>query len=86
MPLYPGTGDPTERGVGNVFNIGLRPGSGSDAFREAWEVALMPAIESFRPGLLVISAGFDAHARDPLAQLRLREADFAWLTEALCGI
>ncbi len=86
MPLYPGTGDPMERGVGNVYNIGLRAGSGGDAFREAWEVALLPAIDAFRPGLIVISAGFDAHARDPLAQLRVREADFAWLTGELCRI
>lgn len=86
MPLYPGTGDPMERGVGNIHNIGLRAGSDGAAFREAWEVALLPAIDGFKPDLLVISAGFDAHARDPLAQLRVREADFAWLTAALCGI
>jgi acetoin utilization deacetylase AcuC-like enzyme len=86
MPLYPGTGDPAERGVGNVFNIGLSAGSDGAAFREAWEAALLPAIDAFDPDLVVISAGFDAHARDPLAQLRVREADFAWLTAALCGV
>ena len=83
-PLYPGTGDATERGVGNVFNVPLPPGTDGTTFREAWENALLPATDRFAPGLVVISAGFDAHARDPLAQLRLREADFAWLTEALC--
>lgn len=85
-PLYPGTGDATERGAGNVFNLPLRPGADGAAFRDAWEVALLPAIERFAPGLVVISAGFDAHARDPLAQLRVREPDFAWLTEALCRV
>ena len=84
-PLYPGTGDARERGVGNLFNAPLRPGADGAAFREAWAV-LLPAIEAFAPGLVVISAGFDAHARDPLAQLRLREPDFAWLTAELCGI
>jgi acetoin utilization deacetylase AcuC-like enzyme len=85
-PLYPGTGDARERGVGNVFNAPLAPGADGAAFREAWSRLLLPAIEAFAPGLVVISAGFDAHARDPLAQLRLREPDFAWLTAELCGI
>ena len=85
-PLYPGTGDAREHGVGNVFNAPLRPGADGAAFREAWGNVLLPAIEAFAPGLLVISAGFDAHALDPLAQLRLREADFAWLTAELCAI
>jgi acetoin utilization deacetylase AcuC-like enzyme len=84
-PLYPGTGDRRERGMGNIFNATLRPGADGAEFREAWE-GLLPAIEGFDPDLLVISAGFDAHARDPLAQLRLREADFTWVTEALCAI
>ncbi|RYJ04183.1 MAG: histone deacetylase family protein [Acetobacteraceae bacterium] len=84
-PLYPGTGDARERGVGNIFNAPLRPGADGVAFREAW-ARLLPEIEAFAPGLLVISAGFDAHARDPLAQLRLREPDFAWLTAELCGL
>ncbi|SDB70312.1 histone deacetylase family protein [Belnapia rosea] len=84
-PLYPGTGDARERGVGNIFNVPLRPGADGAEFREAWQ-GLLPAIDGFDPGLLVISAGFDAHARDPLAQLRLREPDFAWLTAELCAI
>ncbi|WP_135468214.1 histone deacetylase family protein [Crenalkalicoccus roseus] len=85
-PLYPGTGDAMERGVGNVFNLPLPPGADGAAFREAWEAVLLPAVDRFAPGLVVVSAGFDAHARDPLAQLRVREADFAWLTEALCAL
>ena len=85
MPLYPGTGAAGETGCGNVVNAPLRPGAGGEAFRAAWEGTLIPAIQAFRPGLIVISAGFDAHARDPLAQLRLTEADFAWVTEALCA-
>ncbi|MBV1799754.1 histone deacetylase family protein [Siccirubricoccus sp. G192] len=85
-PLYPGTGDARERGVGNVFNAPLRPGADGAAFRAAWAGMLLPAVEAFAPELLVVSAGFDAHARDPLAQLRVREPDFAWLTAELCGI
>ncbi len=86
MPLYPGTGAAEETGCGNVVNAPLRPGSGSEAFRAAWQETLIPAIRAFAPGLVVISAGFDAHARDPLAQLRLTEGDFAWVTEALCAV
>ena len=85
-PCYPGTGEARERGVGNVFNVPLPPGADGARFREAWASVLLPAIEAFAPELLVISAGFDAHARDPLAQLRVQEADFAWLTAELCGI
>jgi acetoin utilization deacetylase AcuC-like enzyme len=85
-PLYPGTGDARERGVGNVFNALLPPGADGAAFRAAWAEQLLPAVDRFAPGLLVISAGFDAHARDPLAQLRVREADFAWLTAEICAL
>jgi acetoin utilization deacetylase AcuC-like enzyme len=85
-PCYPGTGDAAETGVGNIFNAPLPPGADGAAFRAAWAGRLLPAIEAFAPELLVISAGFDAHARDPLAQLRVREADFAWLTAELCAI
>jgi len=85
-PLYPGTGDARERGVGNVFNAPLPAGADGEAFRTAWATRLLPAVEDFAPELVVVSAGFDAHARDPLAQLRVREADFAWLTAELCGI
>ncbi|GLR65612.1 acetoin utilization protein [Acidocella aquatica] len=83
-PCFPGTGMVREQGVaGNIMNVPLAPGSGGPEFRAAWEGGIIPAVASFRPELLIISAGFDAHVADPLAQLRLREADFAWVTRAL---
>ncbi len=85
-PCYPGTGAPEERGVGNVLNVPLAPGADGAAFRAAWREHILPALEAFAPGLIVVSAGFDAHARDPLAQLRVREADFGWLTGEICRI
>ena len=85
-PCYPGTGEAHETGVGNIVNAPLPPGADGAAFRAAWERTLLPALEAFAPDLLIVSAGFDAHARDPLAQLRVREADFAWLTEELCRV
>jgi acetoin utilization deacetylase AcuC-like enzyme len=86
-PCYPGTGMAHERGVaGNVINMPLPPGSGGDAFREAWAYGIIPALELFKPELIIVSAGFDAHAADPLAQLRLHEPDFAWITEALLAV
>ncbi len=85
-PCYPGTGDVHETGVGNIFNATLPPGADGPAFRAAWQDTLLPALDSFAPDLIVVSAGFDAHASDPLAQLRVREADFAWLTERLCAL
>jgi len=85
-PCYPGTGEALETGVGNIMNVPLPPGADGAAFRAAWRDHLLPALEAFAPELLIISAGFDAHARDPLAQLRVREADFAWLTTELCGV
>jgi acetoin utilization deacetylase AcuC-like enzyme len=86
FPLYPGTGDRHERGRGNVVNAPLPPGADGTAFRDAWLTEILPALDAFAPGLVIISAGFDAHARDPLAQLRVREADFAWLTEQICAL
>ena len=85
-PCYPGTGAPEEVGVGNIHNAILPPGADGAAFRAAWRDLLLPALEAFGPELVVISAGFDAHARDPLAQLRVREADFAWLTAEICAV
>lgn len=86
-PLYPGTGLVHERGVsGNILNAPLPPGAKGSAFREVMEAQVLPAVEAFKPGLIMISAGFDGHAADPLGQLRLREHDFAWATTALMGI
>ena len=85
-PLYPGTGAAEERGVGNIFNATLPPGADGEAFRNAWGTKLLPELDRFAPDLIVISAGFDAHARDPLAQMRVREPDFAWLTAELCRL
>ena len=83
MPLFPGTGAPTETGVGNIFNAPLAPGSGGEQFRDAVETVILPALDAFRPDLVIVSAGFDAHARDPLANLNLIEPDFAWVTDEL---
>jgi acetoin utilization deacetylase AcuC-like enzyme len=86
MPLYPGTGAASERGVGNIVNAPLRPMSGSDEFRKAFVTTILPALDTFRPEFVIISAGFDAHRDDPLAQLMLVEADYAWCTERLVEI
>src|SRR5581483_5978147 len=83
MPLYPGTGAPGETGVGNILNLPLRPGDGGKEFRAAFEGRLLPAVDRFAPDLLLISAGFDAHWRDPLAAIELQEEDFAFATGAL---
>lgn len=83
MPLYPGTGDKNETGAnddGHIVNAPLAPGDGSDAFREAMRSRVFPAIDAFRPDLIIISAGFDAHHRDPLADINLVEDDFDWAT------
>jgi len=86
MPLYPGTGAVDETGAGNVWNAPLRPGDGSERFKEAMESRILPALREFRPDILLISAGFDAHRDDPLANLRLAEADFAWATMKLADV
>ncbi|MBV8889734.1 MAG: histone deacetylase family protein [Alphaproteobacteria bacterium] len=85
-PLYPGTGAASETGVGNIVNLPLRPMSGSREFRLGMTREVLPALEAFRPELLLISAGFDAHRADPLAQLLLEDADFTWITEQLVQI
>ncbi|MDE8346009.1 MAG: histone deacetylase family protein [Acidocella sp.] len=86
-PCYPGTGATHERGIaGNIVNAPLPPGADGTAFRAAWADIIIPALDVFAPELLILSAGFDAHAADPLAQLRLQEADFTWITEALLAI
>lgn len=85
-PLYPYTGDAQERGVGNIFNAPLSEGSGSAAFREAMRTVILPALDDFSPELLIISAGFDAHHRDPVGGLELTEEDFAWVTLNLMDV
>ena len=85
-PLYPGTGAASETGVGNIVNVPLRPMSGTVEFQRAFNEAILPALEEFRPDFLFISAGFDAHRRDPLAQLDLVEDDYAWVTQRLAGV
>jgi acetoin utilization deacetylase AcuC-like enzyme len=87
MPLWPGTGDPTERGAhGQILNVPLAPGSGGTEMMWAYEGEILPAIDAFRPDLILISAGFDAHRADPLANLEWSADDFAWLTHALCDV
>jgi acetoin utilization deacetylase AcuC-like enzyme len=83
MPLYPGTGAKDETGAGNIVNAPLSANTGSDMFREAFRSRVLPAIDRFRPDLVIISAGFDAHHRDPLAQINLDEGDFDWATGQL---
>jgi acetoin utilization deacetylase AcuC-like enzyme len=85
-PLYPGTGAASETGVGNIVNAPLPPLAGSRQFRMAMSQKILPALDAFRPEMVLISAGFDAHRHDPLAQLLLEEADYAWATEQLLDI
>ncbi len=87
MPLYPGTGAVNERGKHNqIVNAPLRAGDGGKEFRTAFEQSILPRLRDFRPDLIVISAGFDAHMRDPLANLNLVEADFGWVTRAIMAV
>lgn len=86
MPLYPGSGATSETGVGNVYNAPLRPGDGGERFKEAMQGRILPALGNFRPDIVLISAGFDAHRDDPLANLRLTEPDFAWATQKIADI
>jgi len=85
-PLYPGTGAEDETGVGNIVNAPLPAASGSFAFREACREIVLPAVERFRPQLVMISAGFDAHYLDPLANLNLGAPDYEWITRELVDI
>jgi acetoin utilization deacetylase AcuC-like enzyme len=86
MPLYPGTGALRETGKGNIFNAPLSANDGSDQFREAFKTRILPALEETRPDLIIISAGFDAHHRDPLAEINLVADDFDWATGKLMDI
>jgi acetoin utilization deacetylase AcuC-like enzyme len=84
-PLYPGTGEPSETGLGNIANATVAPGAPREAWRRAFE-ALMLQMDAFSPDLILISAGFDAHARDPLAEQSLEAEDFAWATRAIVSV
>ncbi|MGZ5829988.1 MAG: histone deacetylase family protein, partial [Xanthobacteraceae bacterium] len=87
MPLYPGTGAKTERGARDtIVNAPLRAGDAGEKFREAFETTILPRLRAFAPELLIISAGFDAHLRDPLANLNLVEDDFGWVTRKLMEV
>ena len=86
FPHYPGTGSADEQGVGNVVNAPLAPNTGSVEFRQAMNDRILPALRDFAPDFTFISAGFDAHAADPLAQLNLVEEDFAWATREIMDI
>ena len=86
-PCYPGTGLPSETGVaGNILNMPLPPGAGGVEFRRAWEREGLPALEAFRPELLILSAGFDAHRADPLAELQLATEEYGWLTDRFMAV
>jgi acetoin utilization deacetylase AcuC-like enzyme len=86
MPLFPGTGDWTETGTGNIFNAPLSPGDGTARFKEAFRERILPALRDFKPDFVIISAGFDAHHRDPLAEINLEAEDFAWATAELMEV
>jgi acetoin utilization deacetylase AcuC-like enzyme len=86
MPLYPGTGAASETGVGNIVNAPVAPHAARESWRATFAGGLMPALESFKPELILISAGFDAHRRDPLAHQSLEAEDFAWATRAVLEV
>ena len=87
MPLYPGTGAAHETGGhNNVLNVPLDEGAGSATFRKVMTDQVLPAVARFKPQLILVSAGFDAHRADPLAGLRFETEDFAWVTEQLCDL
>jgi acetoin utilization deacetylase AcuC-like enzyme len=87
MPLFPGTGAVIESGEHNtVVNAPLRPGDGGEQFRSAFESRVLPRLRDFRPELVIISAGFDAHMRDPLASINLTEDDFVWATQKIMDV
>lgn len=85
-PLYPDSGREDETGVGNIVNGTLSPGSGSHEFRELWDSRLLPRLNAFKPQLVLVSAGFDAHRDDPLADIRLGQQDYAWISERLVAL
>jgi len=84
-PLYPGTGDPSETGLGNIVNATVAPHAPREVWRSRFE-GLMDRVDGFAPELLIVSAGFDAHVRDPLSAQSLDEDDFAWATRAIVSV
>lgn len=86
MPLYPGTGAASETGLGNIVNAPVPPHAARESWRAAFSTTLMPALETFAPDLILVSAGFDAHRRDPLAHQSLEAEDFAWATRAVLEV
>jgi len=86
MPLYPGSGSAAETGAGNIINMPLPPGGRGAEFRAAWKTYFLPRLEAFHPQLIFISAGFDGHSDDPLANLELDESDYAWITNELAHV
>ena len=86
MPLYPGTGAASETGVGNIVNAPVPPHAAREAWRATFSGGLMSALQVFAPDLILISAGFDAHRRDPLAHQSLEAEDFAWATRAVLEV
>jgi len=86
MPLYPGSGFPEETGCGNILNLPLPPGAGSREFRRAWSTLGLPAVHGFEPDFILVSAGFDAHWRDPLGHLELQDGDYQWITRELLDL
>jgi acetoin utilization deacetylase AcuC-like enzyme len=83
FPAYPGTGLASEVGVGNIVNVPIKPGGGSQLFRRAYKDAILPKLREFNPDFILLSAGFDAHVEDPLCQLNLVTPDFVWVTKEL---
>ena len=86
MPLFPGTGKPSETGVGNIVNVALNAGSGGAEMRDAYLTRIIPALIDFSPDVILFSAGFDAHELDPLAHLRWQSSDYSWLTGKLMDV
>jgi acetoin utilization deacetylase AcuC-like enzyme len=86
MPLFPGTGAVSERGVGNIWNRPLAPGDTGNDLRIAWEKHLFPAIDEFEPELILVSAGFDAHVHDPLGNIEAEASDFGWITDRIAEL
>lgn len=86
MPLYPGSGHREEQGMGNIINLPLAPGTDSATFRKAWSRDALPAVAAFAPDMILVSAGFDAHERDPLGQLQLKDADYEWITREIMAL